>query len=82
MNAEQPTFKRIKHFIGEVCAVDSSAINPDSRLRGYGVDSIRMFELMLMIEDEFQVQLEADELSNIITIGELADYIDSRRCLM
>lgn len=75
----EATFDRIKHLIGEMCAVDPAIINKNARLRGFGVDSVRVMELVLCIEDEFQIRLEREDLSEISTVGELADYIYSLR---
>jgi acyl carrier protein len=75
----EATFDRIKNLISEMCAVDPAIINKNARLRGFGVDSVRVMELVLCIEDEFQIQLEREDLSEISTVGELADYINSLR---
>jgi acyl carrier protein len=76
---KETTRERIKNLISEMCAVDPAIINDNARLRGFGVDSVRVMELVLCIEDEFQIRLEREDLNQISTVGELADYIYSLR---
>ena len=79
MEREEPTLERVRTLIGEVCAVDKSMISKKARLRGYGIDSIRVMELIMFIEDEFHIHLEIEPMAEIATAGELAEYIDSLR---
>ena len=79
MDKKEATFERLRSLISETCAVDPTTIGRNARLRGYGVDSIRVMELMLSIEDEFQIRLEREQLEDISTVGELADYVYSLR---
>ncbi len=73
------TFERLRSLIGEVCAIDPRAIGASARLRGYGIDSIRALDLMMSIEEEFQVQFRLEDLTDIRTVGELAAYVDRLR---
>ena len=40
-------------------------------------DSLDVVELLMSIEDEFEVEIPDEEIENIKTIGELVEYIQS-----
>jgi acyl carrier protein len=67
---------RIRHLISQVCMVDATDIGRNARLLAFGIDSIRVIELMMHIEDEFQIHLEPADLGEIVTVGQLADYVE------
>jgi len=73
------TLDKLRILVGQACDVEPSTIQAAARLRGYGVDSIRVIDIMLSIEDVFNVQFELEDLEPIRTIGELAEYIDRLR---
>jgi acyl carrier protein len=73
------TLSRIKCLIAEVCAVAPETIGTSARLRGYGIDSIRALDLMVSVEEEFEVQFRVEDLENIHTVGDLADYVERLR---
>jgi acyl carrier protein len=75
------TLTRVAALLAEVCAVDASAIKPEVRLRAYGLDSVRAFEMIILIEDAFRLKVppEAlDELKNA-TVADLADFVGRLR---
>jgi acyl carrier protein len=43
-----------------------------------GVDSPRMIDVILEIEDRFQLTLEDEEVQNVRTFGDLVDLVQSR----
>ena len=40
-----------------------------------GADSLDVVELLMTIEDEFNIEIPDEEIENIRTIGELTEYI-------
>jgi acyl carrier protein len=59
--------------LAEVCEVDQSSIQPGGKLLGYGVDLLRMVDLILSLEAVFDMAIdEADP-------RDLADYLTSRQ---
>ncbi len=58
---------------------DAGDIKPDGRLRGYGIDSVRVVELVLSIEETFGVKVKNDDLARLQTVRELARYIDDHK---
>jgi acyl carrier protein len=77
----EPVIDSIKRFIGDVCAVDEASIQPGSRLLGFGLDSVRLLDLLLAVEERFGLELsESDpELADVETVADLVALIERRR---
>ena len=43
-----------------------------------GADSLDVVELIMAIEDEFDLEIDEDEAGNISTVGDVVDYIKAR----
>lgn len=40
-----------------------------------GVDSLDLFELVMAFEDEFDLEIPSEDLAELITIQDVADYL-------
>jgi acyl carrier protein len=76
MTAANSTIDRMRDVIARVCELEPDAISLHARLRGYGIDSIRILDLMMSVEEEFAVELDAEQVIQLSTVQELIDYID------
>jgi len=79
--ANPDTISALAQLIAEVCAVAPSSVRPESKLLAFGLDSIRLLDLIMAVEDRFGLQLsESDpELAAVETVTHLADLIERRR---
>lgn len=66
--------------IGEYLETDVSHLTGDSRLATAvpGLDSMKLFEMVLYLEECFGVEFEDDVMGNLETLDDLAAYITSR----
>ena len=44
-----------------------------------GADSLDLVEILMSLEDEFSVEIPDEEIENIKTIGDLAEYIENNQ---
>lgn len=67
-------------YIGEYLETDVSHLCSDSRLSSAipGIDSLRLVELMLYLQERFHIELDETVVGNLDTLGELVRYINSR----
>ena len=42
-----------------------------------GADSLDVVDLLMSIEDEFEIEIPDEEIENIRTVGDLVNYIES-----
>jgi acyl carrier protein len=53
-------------------------ITRDASLEALDVDSLDLVEMAQIIEDEFQVNLQGDDVKDVRTVGELIDLVLAR----
>lgn len=68
-------FEKVRKILAEYKEIDESAVELSSTLEDLEFDSLDTVEVMMSIEEEFDVQLEADE--NIKTVEDLVKLIES-----
>ncbi|MFA7423350.1 MAG: acyl carrier protein [Acholeplasmataceae bacterium] len=73
-------FERVKEMIVEELSVEAEKVTLESRLaEDLGADSIDAVELIMNIEDEFEIQVSDEEAQNIKTVGDLVKYIEAAK---
>lgn len=71
-------FERIKEMIVEELNVPEEKITLEARLaEDLGADSIDAVELIMNIEDEFDVQVSDEDAQGIKTVGDLVKYVEA-----
>ncbi len=71
-------FEKIKNILAEQLDADPDEMTMDTNIaKDLGADSLDVVELLMSIEDEFEVEIPDEEIENIKTIGDLTDYIQS-----
>jgi acyl carrier protein len=73
-------FDSIRSLVVEICAVDKAVVTPQSKLVGFGLDSVRLLDLILAIEDRFGISInESDpELVAVQTVADLVSLVQRR----
>jgi acyl carrier protein len=67
---------RVKEIIVEQLGVDASEVNPQaSFVNDLGADSLDTVELVMALEEEFDVEIPDDQAEKIQTVGQAIDYI-------
>ena len=62
--------EKIKAIIAEVLNIDADSITEDTTfVDDLGADSLDLFELVMALEDEYNIEIPAEELT------ELADFL-------
>ena len=69
-------FERIKSITADVLGIDAGEINTDSAFAAdLGADSLEIFQIMCRLEEDFDMNLTYDEMSQLATIKDVIDYI-------
>ena len=57
--------------------MEEDSITPDTTIQGdLGADSLDVVDLLMSIEDEFELEIPDEETDKIKTVGELVQYIE------
>lgn len=71
-------FEKIKEMIAEQFRIDGEDITMETSFRDdLDADSIDLVELIMSLEDEFDLEVEDEEVENIKTVGDAVNYINS-----
>lgn len=70
--------ERLKKVIAEVLSVDPDEIKPESTfLDDLGADSLDVFQIIMGIEEEFDIEIPAEKAEKISTVEEAVEMIKS-----
>ncbi|NLG93639.1 acyl carrier protein [Caproiciproducens galactitolivorans] len=70
-------FEKVKAILSEQFDVEEDTITPDTSIADdLGADSLDVVDLLMSIEDEFEIEVPDEEIDNIKTVGELVKYIE------
>ena len=70
-------FEKIAAMIADQLGIDASTIQPESRLiEDLKADSLDVVDMLMSLEDEFDVEIPDEEIERIRTVGELVAYIE------
>jgi len=70
-------FERIRTIIAEELDVDKASIEPRSKLADdLGADSLDAVELIMAIEEEFDVEIDDNDATKIKTVQDIVDYLE------
>jgi acyl carrier protein len=77
---ERVLTERVIQHIGEFLEADVSYLASNSRLSTAlpGLDSLKVFEMVLYLEDCFGVKFDESVIQSIDTLGDLTGYINGQ----
>ena len=72
-------FEKVKAILSEQFDVEEDSITLESSItEDLGADSLDVVDLLMSIEDEFEVEGPDSEVENIKTVGDLVKYIEDK----
>lgn len=74
-------FEKVCKSIAEVLNVDPGEIRPETTfLEDLGADSLDIYQIIMKIEEEFEIKINESDVENISTVAEAMQLITDRRC--
>ena len=70
------SFARLREMVHEMTGVPEEQITPESTADQLHLDSLDMTELVLSVEEEFDVTIADEDLPNLKTVGDLYNYMN------
>ena len=71
--------EKMKEIIADQLSVDADTITEDSKFKeDLGADSLDLFELVMALEDEYSVEIPAEDLEKLTSVGEVMDYLNAK----
>ena len=72
--------EKVKQIIVEQLGVDEGEVTPNaSFVDDLGADSLDTVELVMALEEEFEIEIPDEDAEKITTVQQAIDYISERR---
>ena len=72
-------FEKVKGLFVEELGIDSEKITMDAKLEeDLEIDSLGIVEVVMAFEDEFEIEIDDEELTDVGTVGQAVDLLHSK----
>ena len=71
------TYARVQRILAKRLAIPVESIEADAKLTDLGVDSLAALELIFELEEEFEVSVPDERLSELGTVRAICDGIEA-----
>ncbi|MFA5203019.1 MAG: acyl carrier protein [Lentisphaeria bacterium] len=75
---QQEIETKVKHVIHEQLDIPNDEIQLESVLRDFNIDSLSYVELLLSLEEVFEIDIPDEDAEPLKTVQEIVDYIVKR----
>lgn len=70
----------IKKLVAENLGIEEETITENVSFKeDLGVDSLDLFELVMALEEEYDLEIPTEDLEKLTTVGEVAAYIQEHK---
>lgn len=77
--SQQDTFERVQKIVAEQLGVDAAEVVPGANFANdLGADSLDTVELVMALEEEFDIEIPDDAAEKMMTVQEAVDYINDK----
>jgi acyl carrier protein len=70
--------QQIKQELARIYAIEPERIMEETWLIEYGLDSLRIMELVLALEDHFDIELRDEAIARLQTVADLVKLIEGQ----
>lgn len=72
--------ERVTKIIVDRLGVEESKVIPEASFKDdLGADSLDVVELVMELEDEFDMEISDEDAEKITTVGDVVDYINNNK---
>ena len=67
----------VEKLIAEHLNIDESSISDDSKIvDDLGADSLHIVELVMQVENEYELEIQDEDAETLLTVGDVKQYIE------
>ncbi len=71
-------YEQVRELLIEELQIDERLITPDAELvNDLDINSIELADLVMICEERFDIEIAEDDLARLITVGDVADYLET-----
>ncbi len=68
-------FDKVKSIVAEQLGVDQEEIEMKTSFEDLNADSLDIVELIMALEEEFDLEIPDEDMENIQSVGQVVEYI-------
>ena len=73
-------FEKIRALLSEQLDIEEDEITMESKLaEDLGADSLDVVDLIMAIEDEFEVEVLDEDIEKVVTVGDMVNYVNENK---
>lgn len=73
-------FEEIKEIVAEKLGVDSATITMDTSFKeDLNADSLDLFEMVMALEEAFDIEIPSEDLEQLGSISDVMNYIENHK---
>lgn len=77
--SQEEIFQKVKKIVAEQLSVDPSEVTPEASFANdLGADSLDTVELVMALEEEFDIEIPDEAAEGIATVQAAVDYINEK----
>jgi acyl carrier protein len=77
--SQSEIFDKVKKIVADQLSVEADTITPQSNFANdLGADSLDTVELVMALEEEFDIEIPDEAAEKITTVQEAVDYINNK----
>ena len=70
----------LKDLVAKKLSVDASQVTPEAKFTDdLGADSLDLVELVMELEEHFEIEISDEDSQNFQTVSDVAAYIESKK---
>ena len=71
--------EKMKEMVADQLNVDAAEITAETSFKDdLGADSLDLFELVMALEEEYNIEIPSEDLEKLTTVGAVMDYLKSK----
>ena len=71
--------EKMKEMVADQLNVDAAEITAETSFKDdLGADSLDLFEMVMALEEEYNVEIPSEDLEKLTTVGAVMDYLKSK----
>ncbi|GET42594.1 acyl carrier protein [Microseira wollei] len=77
--SQQDTFEKVKKIVVDQLGVEAADVKPEANFANdLGADSLDTVELVMALEEEFDIEIPDDAAETMMTVQQAVDYINDK----
>ena len=71
--------EKVKEITAEALGVEAETLTAETSFKeDLGADSLDLFELVMALEEKYEIEIPAEELAELTTVGSVMEYLKNK----